>query len=657
LEFWSLFNAFSLKQLPNSRKLLHWAVLFTLVIALIYFLFFSASSLGFSFFILSNRGMIQISISNVLLSAHADGLVWGSLILVVLAWLISSLFLKPFKSVEKLVFGSVLTAFVVAECLGLLGGLPLLWDNAVLTGALACMCIFFSKRFFDYSKISMFKRLLLCLFLLSVFVEAATLFLVNVPVAVNLSSALSGSVAHLRIVEMSFSNLFYPFLTYAYLFLIFLGIFIYAVKVLPLKRLSDKFKPKQLIDSSAWLKNFSERYFTLENQPLGTRFPLILAVAVSIVVSVLFVVFTVLPWANPTNMLVSVDSPGYYQWIVQMRSQNVGSALSFALTNDRAAFLVLGYILSFIIGPVEAIQFASALLIPLFVVVSCLFLRVFSGFKDVRVYGVLLVPFSFQALGLIYSGYFANMLALIFVFAYFVVFFKVLRSESSFWFFSLLVTSELILFSHSWTWFVFALSLGAFLVIELRSARKSDRNLWGRFKLKATLIGATLLLGFTTDFARKLLSPVSSSGSVIGVAQSSLGFPNPGYILSGLRETVNFILGGVFANSLLVFLCIVGLLLLLNFKSEASNLVISWLFVASVSILFASEDFVFNRFLFLLPTIMLSSLGLSFLVRFISADFYASKMWKRTVEGLILVFVFLALLNIALSYLFNINMW
>ena len=40
---------------------------------------------------------------------------------------------------------------------------------------------------------------------------------------------------------------------------------------------------------------------------------MVLAVVVSAVVSCLFVVFTVLPWSNPTGMMVSVDSPDYYQ--------------------------------------------------------------------------------------------------------------------------------------------------------------------------------------------------------------------------------------------------------------------------------------------------------------------------------------------------------
>ena len=127
-------------------------------------------------------------------------------------------------------------------------------------------------------------------------------------------------------------------------------------------------------------------------------------------------------------------------------------------------------LLSFFASPLNVVQFVAALLIVLFGVVSVFVLRLVCSFRGVWVFGVLLVPFSFQALGLIYSGYFANMLALILVFVYVVLFFRVLGSWSSLGFFALLGVSVLILFSHSWTWFVFVLSLVAVFVFGVASS-------------------------------------------------------------------------------------------------------------------------------------------------------------------------------------------
>ena len=645
-------NALSLVERLDVKRLLVWVVEFSLALSLVYSLLYLAGFFGISFFVLSNRSMAEYGVSSSLLSADLDFMVWGFSVFLVLAWLFYSLSLSKVRGLGWFLLVFVLCGLVVLAGFGLLGVLPLVWVSMLL----GVLVFVFSRVFFGVSRFSLFKRLLFCFVLVVLFVEVAALVLVNVPVVLNLDAGFFGGAVHWGVVELSFSNLFYPFLPYAYLLFILLGVFAFVIRVLPPTWGSSKFRFERVVQFVSRLKAVFESCKRRECELLSGRFPLVLAVFVSVVVSCLFVVFTVLPWVNPTYMLVSVDSPSYYQWLVYMRGVDVNSALSFAFANDRAVFLVLSYVLSFVVSPLHVVQFVAALLISLFGVVSLLVLRLFSGIREVWVYGVFLVPFSFQALGLIYSGYFANMLALIFVLSYFVVFFRVLRCWSSLWVFVLLGLSVLVLFSHSWTWFVFALSLGAFLFLEWRSAVR-ESGLWGRFKLKATLVGATVGVGLVSDFVRKILSPISSSVSVLSTAQSSLGFPDGGFLLSGLRESVNFCLGGVFANQLLVFLSIVGFLFLISFRSEISNLIVCWVFVACVSILFASADFVFNRFLFLMPWVVLSSLGLSFVVRFVAYRSNGTKFWKRGVEFLVLVFVFLVLLNFALRYISNIVVW
>jgi hypothetical protein len=177
----------------------------------------------------------------------------------------------------------------------------------------------------------------------------AALALFNVPVALNLGYSPVG--LHWANVELTFSNLAYPFLPYVYLLFVFLGVAAYAVKVVSADWLAARIKGKRFSEFLHRLSGLFRPSLDGGLDFLGGRFVLVLAVVVSAVVSCLFVVFTVLPWTNPTNMLVSVDSPGYYQWIVYMHSVNVNSALSFAFANDRALFLVLAYALSFFASP------------------------------------------------------------------------------------------------------------------------------------------------------------------------------------------------------------------------------------------------------------------------------------------------------------------
>jgi hypothetical protein len=520
----------------------------------------------------------------------------------------------------------------------------------LVSALLLVFCIAFSSGFFGVSRFGLFLRILFGAILIASFFEVAALVLFNVPVALNLGFGAAG--LHWGNVELTFSNFAYPFFPYVYLVFVLFGVAAFVVKAAPTRWLVTKIRSKQL-ELLHRLSGVFRPSWDGDLEFLNSRFVLILAAVVSAAVSCLFVVFTVLPWTNPTNMLVSVDSPTYYQWIVYMHSVNVNSALSFAFANDRALFLVLAYVLSFFASPLAVVQFVSALLIVLFGVTSLFVLRLFCRSRAVWVFGVLLVPFSFQALGLIYSGYFANMLALILVLVYVILFFRVLSNWSSLGFFALLGVSLLILFSHSWTWYIFALSLVAFMFLEWRQAMQ-DKRLWNRFKLKAAFIGATVVVGLSLDLVRGLLSSVSSAGSVFATAQSGLSLPNGAYLLSGFRETADFVLGGVFANQLLVFLSFVGFLYLLKFKSEVSSFFVSWIFVACVAIFFAAQNFVFDRFLFLMPWVVLSSFGLFYVVRLIGSRF-GSKRWRLCFVLLILVFVFLVLFNGSLRYLFNIN--
>jgi len=315
--------------------------------------------------------------------------------------------------------------------------------------------------------------------------------------------------------------------------------------------------------------------------------------------------------------------------------------------------------LSFIAPTAAVVQFAAALLLVLLTIASVFVLKLLTNSRMVQGLGALLLPFSFSALGLIFAGYFANMLALILIFVYVVLFFRLNFKWSNMGFFGLIVMSVLILFSHSWTWFVFVLSLGVYLFLEWRLTKIENAS-WSRFKNKLLLIGTTIGVGLTIDVLRTALFPISSSGSALSTARASLSLPNPVFIVSGMKQTVDVMLGGVFANQIFFVLSLIGLLLLLRFKSEIANFFAAWLFVACVLIIFAADNFVFNRVLFLVPWVVLSALGLDFVIRFTGSKLGGLKNSRNHgcwVVLLVLSFVFIVLLNFSLRFLFNINIW
>jgi hypothetical protein len=654
-------NAMSQAKHKDKKTLFLWTATFSLATCLIYALYYLASSLSLHYFVLSNRGMVEKTVTGNVLSGSLDVAVWGIAIFILLFWLGHDLGLnrnsRHYRSSSALGLLVLLCGLAVGVFLVVLG-LVGMWSLVLISDLILCLCFVFATNLFGIGRLVLFLRVLFGGLLILFFVELAGLFLFNVPIALGLNVRNLG--LHWGGVELDFANLAYPFLPYVYLLLVVFGLGAYVFRVFPIGwlRFVCRDRVRRLVDCLNGVLSAGEGWRFGVESLLG-HWVVVLAVVVSAVVSCLFVVFTILPWNNPTGMMVSVDSPVYYDWISHMRSVDVYSALSFAFGNDRAVFLVLFYALSFVAPLASVIQFAAALLLVLLAVVSVFVLQLFTSSRKVWVLGALLVPFSFQGLGLIYSGYFANMLSLILIFVYVVLFFKLLEKWSGLGFFVLLSVSVLVLFSHSWTWFVFAISLALFLFLEWRLA-VHNRDLRGRFRDKAVLVVATVGVGVLVDLLRKVLSPVSSSGSVVGTIQSSLGFPNPAYLLSGLSKAVNFVLGGVFANQLLVALAFVGFLVLLRFKSEVSNFFVAWVYVACVSILFAADDLVFNRALFLLPWIVLLGLGLSFVINFAGSrisHICCMKDWRLWLVLLVLGFVFLVLLNSSFRFLFNINIW
>ena len=622
-------------------------------LSLIYSLFYLAGHFGVSFFVLSNRSMVEYTFRGNLASATWDIALWSGAIFVVLAWLFYRLGSGKVRGFYRFWTGAVLCSLVGWSCLvvfGVLSGVSMVLVSLFLV----ILCLVFSFNFFKVSRLGLLKRLFFSCISVVLFVEAAALVLFNIPNVLNLPVLSSASAVHWRLAELSLSNLTYPFLPYAYLLLIILGVVGFLAKLAPAVSLPENWQNQGVFRLWNRFRKAVESCKEKNCEPLSAHFPLIIAVLISFVVSCLFVVITVLSWINPTYRLVSVDSPVYFQWLTQMRGLNVNSALSFALINDRSAFLIFTYVLSFLVSPINIMQFMPALLIPLFCIVSLFVVRLTCGFREAWVYTVLMVPFSLQALGLIYSGYFANILAVIFVYIYFILLLWVFRSRSSLGVFGLLSVSLIVLLSHSWTWYVFAISLGAFLVLEWRTVARVHGS-WQSFKWKASVVATTIAVGLVFDLARGLLTSTSASSSVFETAQSNMGLPSAAYVLGGLKLTTNFYLGGVFANAPIIILSIIGFLFMLTFKSEISRLLVSWFLVGCVSILFASSELVFNRFLFLMPTTIFSSLGLVFFLRFSIYNSKGQPAKKLGLELIVVAFVFLNILNFGLRFISNLN--
>jgi hypothetical protein len=157
----------------DKKKLLIWAVLVPLAICLVYSLFYLASSIGFSLFVFSNRGVVE---QRSILSGPLDIAVWGIAIFVILARLGYDLelnmvkgYYRSYAGVGLLVAISSMAVGAVAVILGFIGTVALVPISVLLLS----MCVVFSSDFFGVDRLPFSLRLLVGGLIIGVLVELA----------------------------------------------------------------------------------------------------------------------------------------------------------------------------------------------------------------------------------------------------------------------------------------------------------------------------------------------------------------------------------------------------------------------------------------------------------------------------------------------------
>ena len=133
----------------NIKQTKFWllsVVYFSLGLSLVLSLFYGARFFGLSFFVLSNRGMVEQTVNGNILTGFWDSTVWGLGVFVVLAWLVYKLKLKMVEDRHQLfVVGSLIGIFgLVVWVILAVSGLVLLDSLVLLSGLLLGVCFIFS---------------------------------------------------------------------------------------------------------------------------------------------------------------------------------------------------------------------------------------------------------------------------------------------------------------------------------------------------------------------------------------------------------------------------------------------------------------------------------------------------------------------------------
>jgi len=332
---------------------------------------------------------------------------------------------------------------------------------------------------------------------------------------------------------------------------------------------------------------------------------LLLVCLFAILPSILLVIYPYAVIKEPSALL-GTDIPVYLEWmnLLSLASHN-SSVFLYQLfigifDGDRPFSLLTIYSISAISGQSyeTILKFLPALLGPPLVMSAYFLIRTaYSEDRRVALIVAIMTAASHQLVIGFYAAFYANWMALIFMFVSTLFLIKSLRGSSPVFRNIVLfaVCTTLTLFFHSYTWSYFISVVVLFLIWSAVVKKKSRQN------LKVIIILGTITFGIIMIDATKSYFVGSTTGfqKDLDLAESKLSVNEFKKRWSNLDATFKIYVGGFLANSPILLLLLIWVL-----KADYSNtfdrFFLSALFVALLPILFG--DFVVqSRIFYIIP--------------------------------------------------------
>ncbi len=303
-----------------------------------------------------------------------------------------------------------------------------------------------------------------------------------------------------------------------------------------------------------------------------------LLLATGLATSVLLALLPYRADLNPTGGLVGIDSPLYVTWINQMLGRPFPQALQYSfvegLDGSRPLLLVILYaIASLGVSPTRIIEYLPTILASLLALSTYIFVRFGQGSKGLAGLTALFTPFSFYLTVGLWGGYYANMLALIFVFLFLTLLLTFSRSPTAPKYILMLVLSVAIFLTHPWTWI---LIVAPCLVFAVSLWRETGHSIHLKSITGIILAGIALDLLKSTVFATRTVA--ADVATKIPTSGQAVSFWNN--LVDGLLYTHSGLLG----NWIILALGLLAMFAL-RFKDWFERLVILWVGIASIPFL------------------------------------------------------------------------
>lgn len=375
------------------------------------------------------------------------------------------------------------------------------------------------------------------------------------------------------------------------------------------------------------MKSESLSQATFENKLSTKRVAIYLSLCAMIGVSIALIPHVSV--VNPNSERLGVDTPRYVTWLTLMDNQSV-SPIGFALKSagDRPLTLLILFLITEVTNadPFMVIEFSPIILAPLLILVTFFLTRELTANDKIAIVASFLSAISFQTLIGMYSGFYANWLALVFGYSAFTLLVRCLKRPSKFRLVALGLLMAGLLFAHTYTWTIMISVAFVFLFVLHALNYYPRKHFILLYLILASSIAVDVLKSTWTGSLSGIEADVSIGfGHGLGISQFSER-------LGTLAETVQTYYGGVYAN-----IAILGLVMYWLIRCqprELANIFILIFLSTALIPLFIGDFLLQSRILYDIPFQIPAA---------ISIYYIESKNGKMMITALLLIMVYLSL--------------
>lgn len=202
-----------------------------------------------------------------------------------------------------------------------------------------------------------------------------------------------------------------------------------------------------------------------------------------------------------------------------------------------------------------------------------------------------------------------------------------------------LCMSALLMLTHLWSWVIVML-----IILTLGLLDVNDRP---TLKASFLVVGGSIIFLTFLGLIPAYEMPRNAIAFGMGMLVSNLQYPSS-FVLNLSNVLKNYV-GGMYSNWIIMTLANMGMLSLVNGKFN-KRLFQAWIIIPSTFMLFLGPDIQW-RVLFLLPTSLLSAVGLKSTVNFLNSRFHPKK--ARMLELSLLSFLEIAFVVAVILLLWN----